>query len=141
MTETLTAISLHQPWPELIGLGLKKHETRHWQYPKRLEGQRIVIHAAKRKIRLCEVHPDLLERIKSIDLTYGAYILTARLGGCIPTERAVPSSRLDFLAGNWNPGRFAWVLEDVQRLARPIPAQGRQSLWNVSSAILEGAQP
>jgi hypothetical protein len=141
MTETLTAISLHQPWAELIALGIKTHETRHWPCPARMIGQRLVIHAAKRPLRRPEIAEELVAHIAGRELAFGAYLLTARVVGCFPTEERQPSSRLDLLAGGWGPGRYAWALEDVQRLANPIPAQGRQSLWNVSSAILEGAQP
>lgn len=138
MSEVLPAISLHQPWAELIALKLKRHETRSWRYPARLEGQRIVIHAAKRPIRRQDIAPELWERLKSIDLAFGAYLVTARLAGCFPTESAVPKSRLDYLAGDWSPGRFAWALEDIRRLPNPIPATGRQSLWSVPSATIEG---
>lgn len=32
--------------------------------------------------------------------------------------------------GDYNPGRFAWILNDVRPLKTPIPAKGRQRLWN-----------
>ncbi len=32
--------------------------------------------------------------------------------------------------GEFAPGRWAWMLEDVLPLARPIPAKGKQGLWN-----------
>lgn len=31
--------------------------------------------------------------------------------------------------GDFAPGRFAWLLEDIEPLAEPIPATGRQGLW------------
>lgn len=31
--------------------------------------------------------------------------------------------------GDYNPGRYAWMLEDVRVLSTPIPATGRQGLW------------
>lgn len=31
--------------------------------------------------------------------------------------------------GNFAPGRFAWTLEDVVALPEPVPAKGRQGLW------------
>lgn len=136
MVEIITAISLHQPWAELIALKIKTHETRHWRYPARLEGQRILIHAAKRVMKPKEVHPALLARLDAPRLAYGAYVLTARLAGCFRTEERIPSSPLDELAGGWEPGRFAWALEDIRRLPAPIPDKGRQSLWTVQSAIL-----
>src|SRR5690606_27104329 len=114
------------------------HETRRWRYPHRLHGKRIVIHAAKRPLRRSEIAPELWERLKHLDLSFGAFLLTARLAGCYRTDETVPKSRLDYLAGDWSPGRFAWVLADVQRLAAPAPATGRQSLWSVPSELIEG---
>lgn len=32
--------------------------------------------------------------------------------------------------GDFAPGRYAWVLEDVQALPEPVPARGRQQLWD-----------
>ena len=31
--------------------------------------------------------------------------------------------------GDYTPGRYAWILEDVRQLPEPIPAKGRQRLW------------
>jgi hypothetical protein len=32
--------------------------------------------------------------------------------------------------GNYTPGRWAWLLADIQRVDPPVPARGRQGLWN-----------
>lgn len=32
--------------------------------------------------------------------------------------------------GDYAPGRFAWILEDIKPLPKPIPAKGKQGLWN-----------
>lgn len=32
--------------------------------------------------------------------------------------------------GLFEPGRWAWLLTDVERFAEPIPARGAQGLWN-----------
>lgn len=31
--------------------------------------------------------------------------------------------------GDFTPGRYAWLLADVEALAEPVPARGRQGLW------------
>ncbi len=44
---------------------------------------------------------------------------------------------LDYLAhhpaerlfGDWSPGRWAWELEVIEKLQHPVPARGRQGLW------------
>jgi len=35
----------------------------------------------------------------------------------------------EFLFGDWRPGRFAWELANVKELSEPIPAKGKQGLW------------
>lgn len=44
----MRAISLWQPWAQLIACGAKPYETRDWAPPYSLIGQRIAIHAAKK---------------------------------------------------------------------------------------------
>lgn len=39
------------------------------------------------------------------------------------------SDELDY--GDWTPGRWAWLLSDVHRLAEPVPCKGRQGVWIV----------
>lgn len=42
--------------------------------------------------------------------------------------------------GNYEPGRFGWVLGDVQCLAEPIPFAGEQGLFEVPDSLLRGAK-
>ena len=36
----------------------------------------------------------------------------------------------EMLFGDWAPGRYAWQLDNVHQLVTPIPAKGRQRIWN-----------
>lgn len=42
-------------------------------------------------------------------------------------KHAVIEDQLPY--GDFAPGRYAWLLADVEPLAEPIPAKGRQGLW------------
>lgn len=46
----MKALTIWQPWASLIVAGAKPYEFRGWRFPRSLIGQRIVIHAAARKI-------------------------------------------------------------------------------------------
>jgi len=46
----MKAFTVWQPWASLIIAGAKPYEFRGWRAPRSLIGQRIVIHAAARKI-------------------------------------------------------------------------------------------
>lgn len=128
---TIKAISLWQPWGSLIARGLKLHETRHWSTSHR---GRIAIHAAK--TRDLAGSPDELCRVGlglrwAEDLPLGAVVAVARLVACRYAEHIEGDlTRADRAAGNYAIGRFAWRLEDVRPLAEPIPAVGRQGLFN-----------
>ena len=41
----------------------------------------------------------------------------------VPTEK-------ELALGDWTPGRYAWELANVKILPEPIPAKGKQGLWN-----------
>lgn len=46
----MKALTIWQPWASLIMAGAKPYEFRGWRAPRAIIGQRIVIHAAARKI-------------------------------------------------------------------------------------------
>jgi hypothetical protein len=46
----MKALTLWQPWASLVVAGAKPYEFRGWRPPASIVGQRIVIHAAARKI-------------------------------------------------------------------------------------------
>lgn len=46
----MKALTIWQPWASLIIAGAKPYEFRKWRAPRSMIGQRIVIHAAARKI-------------------------------------------------------------------------------------------
>ena len=46
----MKALTLWQPWASLVIAGAKPYEFRSWSPPRWLIGQRIVIHAAARRL-------------------------------------------------------------------------------------------
>jgi len=44
-----------------------------------------------------------------------------------------PEPELSF--GDYTPGRYAWILQDVQMLEKPIPVKGKQRLWEWDNDI------
>src|ERR1700694_4135749 len=62
----MKALTVYAPWAHLIMIGAKPYEFRRWDYRTReraLEGQRIVIHASARPIRLVEIE-DIIARME-----------------------------------------------------------------------------
>lgn len=49
------------------------------------------------------------------------------IAGSIAINSNIPLDRF----GDYSPGRWAWLLEDVRVLPEPLPAKGRQGWWSV----------
>ncbi|MCM1566061.1 MAG: hypothetical protein NC238_08975 [Dehalobacter sp.] len=54
-------------------------------------------------------------------------IVAAQLYSMHPLAREVTGNELAF--GDYTPGRYAWILADVNPLPEPIPAKGALGLW------------
>lgn len=149
----MKAISLWQPWASLIAAGAKTIETRDWPAARHLWGQRIAIHAAKRWPRdlqeLATSEPfythlrQVLEPDQSPakDLPLGAIVCTVELVRCTRMrseavallERRAP---VEHAFGHYAPGRWAWVLRNVQRLAQPFELRGSQGFFELPPEAL-----
>lgn len=133
----IRVISLWQPYASLIFTRrLKRHETRGWPCPPKVIGQRVAIHAALKKPSRAFGETDigqLCAREFGADwrdtLPYGAIVGSVTIAACYPTSRGA-ETEADYLAGNWDEGRFAWKLTDPIKLAEPCRAVGRQGWWS-----------
>lgn len=83
----MKALTIWQPWASLIISGAKPYEFRGWRAPRSLIGQRIVIHAAAKKIdgeTLTLLFNVLALPEKSRELTRAA------AETCLIPEKAIP---------------------------------------------------
>lgn len=131
----MKAVSLWQPWASAIALGLKTIETRGWYTAYRGP---LAIHAAKRWtmdqraffMRYCTTGwPD--------PLPLGSIVAVCVLQDCRPTrDLIVDATQQDREWGNFDTGRYGWVLTDVVRLEKPIPYRGAQQLFDVPDSLI-----
>lgn len=153
------AITLWQPWASAVALGLKRSETRGWETSYR---GLLLIHAAKRwtskerlfhrksslgiSIMLDADNPDAIAYACTPPL--GCIVAVADLVECWPTTRPpsvtpnpIPGlTDIERLFGDFAPGRFAWQLENVTRLAEPVRCEGKQGLWYPPTAVIDAPQ-
>lgn len=115
----LKALSIRQPFAELIMLGEKKVEYR--RKPTRVRG-RIYIYASKQRWE-----PDLEQHYaeeSGLDLetlSRGVLVGTVEIIDCLPVEEAALGS---------NHGEYCWVLSNPIRLAElPKPKEKPQPIW------------
>ena len=98
----MKALTVWQPWASLIVAGAKPYEFRGWRFPRSLLGQRIVIHAAARKLDHEEVG-DMFYLLAMRDRCDAIAEKAAEL--CLKPELAIPvlnralAGRLPFSAG------------------------------------------
>lgn len=131
----MAAITIWQPWASLIVHGLKEYETRGWQpSPNRLKvGDPIAIHAAKREPeRIDELWPYVRTIVDYwSELPTGCVLGYGLFQGAFPTVSHSVFQQERRL-GDWSPGRYAWKITDVHVFTTPVPATGKQGLWEVT---------
>ena len=161
----MRALTLHQPWAQLMVWGYKNVETRAWAAPRNLMGRRIAIHAGKREPRptewSVEVQRVVLRRAGgSHSMPMGAVVATARLIECMRVMTEPDSGGLVVCRGfgelgdepkyeaairtdpygDFSVGRWLWVFQDV-RSVEPVAVNGRQGVWTLSDMIEEALAP
>ena len=153
------AITLWQPWAQLIADGVKRYETRSWKPPRHLIGKRIAIHAAKRKVREQDLPNEVAWRIYigygprwHERIPYGAIVATAMLVDVFHIKEVQPDClKVEVLSrpglhtsisidplGDYSPGRYVWSLIDIKRLDSPVEVKGMQRLWKTDAISAGG---
>jgi hypothetical protein len=123
------ALTICQPYAELIARSLKRVENRTW--PTRYRG-RLAIHAGKSRDWLDE------DDLKTYpNMVFGAVVAVATLADCVRSEDILNGKIWLHLANHAHvEGPWCWVLEDVQPLEKPLTWRGAQGLWPISEAAL-----
>jgi hypothetical protein len=103
----LKALSLKQPWANMIAAGEKTIETRRW--PTDYRGPLLIVSSKT---------PDIPPA--------GCAVALATLVECRPMTRLDEHSARCALY----PGAFAWVLRDIRRL-KAFPVKGRLGIYEV----------
>lgn len=129
----MRAISLWQPWADLIVRGFKRYETRSWELSYR---GIIAIHAAKKKFNSGDYGDELRrqmlqDEVDPFRLRYGCIVGFANVVNCQKTEdlRLWQTAR-ELAYGNFEDNRFGWLLDGVYALTEPIPLPGHQGIFH-----------
>jgi len=150
----MKVLSLLEPWASLVAWGYKKIETRSWGTPYR---GAIAIHASKSNREAGKIVPlfraaglmreagtnDELDQFTTNvgDWPLGKIVAVARLYHVeqMTPELIAAQTLWESTFGDWRPGRFAWSLGNIQRLAEPIPWKGSLGLRDVPLEVEEAA--
>lgn len=150
--DTVTAISLWEPWGSLMRTGAKTIETRHW--PIRHRGPLLICAAARKnqsEMRELLAMPSFQEGLQPLfsdpdlplariikgrpiqvdHLLYGHAVALVYLYACRTVEGlTLGDIEKEREFGNYSSGRYAWMTRGLQRF-KPFPVKGHQGLFSV----------
>lgn len=149
----MRGLTLHQPWATAVAFGLKTIETRSWGVAYRGE---LAIHAALEWNGKLRAQAEQFARdwpwaeplVGLAPLPLGEVVALVRLADCFEMTEEWIADEVDRRSrehafGRYEPGRWAWILEDKRRVTG-APAKGRQRLWipteDEVSGILRGVR-
>lgn len=136
----MKVLTIRQPWASLIALGEKKIETRSWRTNYRGE---LLIHAGKSIDKKVLKNPDFIKSLKNLNINempVGMIVAKCELVDCVRVKsskndvayteipRVIVEGK-ELIFGDYAPGRYAWILDNIEPLKEPIPAKGQLSLW------------
>lgn len=157
----MRAISLWEPWAQLMALEKKKDETRNGV--TKVRGEVAICAALKwtAELRaLCLREPfystlmESIEKPKGIEGAFdlltgiprGVVVSVGELYDSIKSEKwielheeelqaNVSQAVREYAFGNYAPGRGVWRFRNMRRLAKPVPVRGGQQWFNLPPEV------
>ena len=143
----IRGLTLWQPWASLIAIGAKQWETRSWSTKYR---GLVAIHASANPTGLMRNSEELFRHALSgvAALPLRAIVAIGVLTDVQRTDEfrigngyirlgdvAYRPEEAEF--GDFTVGRFAWRIDNVTPLPKPIPCKGTLGLWRLTPELRE----
>jgi len=136
----MKALTVLQPWAQLLILGVKRYDVRSWKTKHRGP---LLIHAGRvfpdSTRALCGLQPyrDILAEggiKRPSDLPRGALIGTIYLEDCLPTDQVFYPflDNRELALGDFRSGYWAWKMTDPKPFPVSIPSQGQLGIFDVA---------
>lgn len=155
----MNTVTLWQPYAGLIAAGAKTIETRSWAPHEAAHMKPLYIHAAASAPAITRGVIDTVSWMWARSRPRGAIVARCLLTGwaqvkrltgpghpgvypiaeiCIASAMTSPQARAHEFDigriqtdgyGDYTPGRWLWMLDDIEKIVPPIPAKGRQRIW------------
>lgn len=128
----MKVLSIIEPWATLIASKQKHIETRSWKTSYRGE---LYIHASKKHINSKDTKiQELLKLLPSTEMNYGKIICKCQLVDCIYMDEKfineIKQNQQEYMCGDYQIGRYAWILENTELINPKIDAKGKLNIWN-----------
>ena len=129
----MKVLSITEPYATLIKNNVKKIETRSWKTNYR---GKLLIHASSTKIPKEYKENDEVMKLINIDkLNFGYIICSCDLVDCIEMTdefiKKVKNNKTEYICGIYKKERYAWILDNIEILDKPIKAKGHLGIWNI----------
>lgn len=126
----MKVITIKEPYATLIKNNVKLIETRSWKTSYR---GKLYIHASL--IKKNKINDEIKMYYNEEDLKMGYIICKCNLVDCIYMSESFinnlkKDNYIEYLCGNYEIGRYAWILKDVKILKYPIKVKGKLGIWN-----------
>lgn len=129
----MKALSIRQPWIELILRGIKDVENRSWDTKHR---GLLVLHAAKTFDLDLSDREDRTE-YESLKNEYGINKDTLVYGALVGSIEVVAVTK--DVVSDWHiQGMYGWYLRNPKRFEKPVPWRGEKGLFEVNDTIFNG---
>lgn len=142
----MKVLSLLQPWASLVVMGAKKYECRSWRTAHR--GPLLIHASAKKPTKREKLFFERSEYFKNFItgmdlLPYGCLIGKANVADIYDTGWLIQNLEMletsnwqkEFAFDDYSPGRFAWKLENAERLEFFLPMKGTLGLWDYNGTV------
>ncbi len=129
----MKVLSLTEPCATLIKEKKKLVETRNWKTNYRGE---LYIHASATPIpKNWKEDKEFMSLVGNIPLNFSYIICKCNLVDCIYMSKEYVESMKknnykEYICGKYEEGRYAWILENITPLEKPIKAKGQLNIWN-----------
>jgi hypothetical protein len=141
------ALTIMQPYAELIVAGEKRVENRIWATAHR---GLLLIHAGRSRAWFDSWPLGHVGGVPLENLTLGAIVGVCDLVDCVQFDAAayragrgrhsLPAKYSWLLSDEHASGRFCFILENPLRFQQPVECAGQQQMWRPDAVIMRGVE-
>jgi activating signal cointegrator 1 len=122
----MKALTIKQPWAELIASGDKRVENRNWRTHYRGD---IAVHAGIDRTLCRDLDQGYIDY-----MDFGAVIAIVEIVDCVQIDDPAALEKYPWLEDDeYAEGPWCWILVDVRRLDEPIKVKGALGLWECAA--------
>jgi hypothetical protein len=141
----MKALTLWQPWAQIVVAGLKMVENRPWPLWHSMTGRQVAIHAGRKWDDECvrkvndfwPKHDGLKDAIDRARANLGKVVGVVTFTDCVTHVEAN-----GFPAGHepWFSGPYGFIARDAREIVEGIPCKGALAFWDLPFDVEERLQ-